>query len=83
MFSKQRHRVLISSPRLLLKMSVRLIRAENKRTQLCLQIELAEEKSQPLHSQKPPRLAQQMYVTKEKNRYSRSGVSKLFCQRAT
>ena len=63
------HRVLISSPRLL-KKSVRLIPAENKRRQLCLQIELAEEKSQSLHSQKSPRWTQQMYVTKEKNRYS-------------
>jgi len=31
---------------------LRLIRAKNKRTQLCLQIELAEEKSLSLHSQK-------------------------------
>jgi len=31
---------------------VRLIPAENKRTQLCLQTELDEEKSQSLHSQK-------------------------------
>ena len=38
----------------LLKNSVRLIPAENKRTQLCLQTELAEEKSQLLHSQKFP-----------------------------
>ena len=33
---------------------LRLIRAKNERTQLCLQIELAEEKSQPLHSEKSP-----------------------------
>jgi len=33
---------------------VRLIRAENKTTQLWLQVELAEEKSQSLHSQKSP-----------------------------
>jgi len=33
-----------------------------------LQTELAEEKS--LHSQKLPRWAQQIYVTKEKSRYS-------------
>ena len=52
----------------LLKRSVRLIRAENKRTQLCLQLELAEEKSQQLHAQKSPQWAQQMYVRKEKNR---------------
>jgi len=39
----------------LLKSSVRLIPAENKRTQLCLQKELTEEKSQSLHSEKPPR----------------------------
>jgi len=51
----------------LLKKSVRPIPAENKRTQLCLQTELAEDKS--LHSQKLPRWAQQIYVMKEKNRY--------------
>jgi len=50
----------------LLKKSVRPIPAENKRTQLCLQTELAEEKSQSLHSQKLPRWAQQIYLTKEK-----------------
>jgi len=49
---------------------VRLIRAEEKTTQMCLQIELAEEKSQSVHSQKSPRRAQQMYVTKEKSHYS-------------
>jgi len=54
----------------LLKRSVRLIPAENSRTQLCLQKELAEEKSQSLHSQKSPRWAQPMYVTKEKKFYS-------------
>ena len=54
----------------LIKKSVRPIPAENKRTQLCLQTELAEEKSQSLHSQKLLRWAQQIYVTKEKNRYS-------------
>jgi len=48
---------------------VRLIRAENKRTQLCLLIELAEEKSQSLHSQKPPNWAQEIYFRKEINRY--------------
>ena len=47
-----------------------LIQAENKRTQLCLQRELAEEKSQSLHSQKLRRWAQHMYVTeRKKNRY--------------
>jgi len=46
---------------------VRLIRAENKRMQLCLQIEFTEEKSPSLHSQKWP---QQIYIRKEKNRYS-------------
>jgi len=35
-----------------------------------LQTELAEEKSQSLHSQKSPRWAEQMYLTKEKNCYS-------------
>jgi len=35
-----------------------------------LQTELAEEKPQSLHSQKLPRGAQQVYVTKEKSRYS-------------
>jgi len=35
-----------------------------------LQTELAEEKSQPLHSQKSPRWAQQIYATKEKDRFS-------------
>jgi len=62
--------VLISSPLSPSQKSVRLIPAENKRTQLCLQTELAEEKPQSLHSQKIPRWAQQMYITKEKNRYS-------------
>jgi len=37
---------------------------------MCLQTELAEEKSQSLHSQKLPRWAQQIYATKEKSRYS-------------
>ena len=37
--------------------------------QLCLQIELAEEISQSLHSQKSPRWGEQMYFKKEKNRY--------------
>jgi len=54
----------------LLKKSVGPIPAENERTQQCLQTELAEEKSQSLHSQKLPLWAQQIYVTKEKNRYS-------------
>jgi len=58
-------------------MSVRQIRAESKRTQLCLQIELAEEKAQSLQSQKPSRLAQQMYVTK-KNRFSKR-YEKVLC----
>jgi len=40
--------------------SVRLIPAENERTQLCLLTELAEEKPQSLHSQKLPRWAQQI-----------------------
>jgi len=53
----------------ILKNSVRLIPAENKRTQLCFQTELAEEKSQSLHSQKSPQWAQQIYVTKEESRY--------------
>jgi len=44
----------------LLKRNVSLIRAENKRAQLYLQIELAEEKSQWLHSQKSRRCAQQI-----------------------
>jgi len=39
----------------LLKKSVRPIPGENKKTQLCLETELAEEKSQSLHSQKLPR----------------------------
>jgi len=42
----------------LLKKCVTLIRVENKRTQLCLQIESTEEKSQTLHSQKSPRWAE-------------------------
>jgi len=54
----------------LLKNSARLIPVENKRMQLCLQTELAQEKSQSLHSQKLPRWAQQIYVKKEKSRYS-------------
>ena len=37
--------------------------------QLCLQMELAEEKSQSLHSQKPPQWAEQVHFKKEKNRY--------------
>jgi len=47
----------------------RLIRTKNKITQLYLQIELAEEKSQSLHSQKSFLGTQQMFVTKEKNHY--------------
>jgi len=47
------------------KWILRLIRAKNKRTQLYLQIELAEEKSQSLHSQKSPLGTQRMYVSKE------------------
>jgi len=39
---RQSHRVLISSPLSLLKKSVRLIRAEKKITQLCLQTKIAE-----------------------------------------
>jgi len=38
--------------------------------QPCLQTELTEENSQSLHSQKLPRWAQQIHVTKEKSRYS-------------
>ena len=53
-------------------MSARLILAENKRTQLCLQIELAEEKAQSLHSQKSAQWAEQMHF-KKKNRYSQVG----------
>jgi len=49
-FSTQCHRVLISSHRLL-KKCVTLIPAENNRTQVCFQIELAEEKSRSIHSQ--------------------------------
>jgi len=64
----------------LLKKSVRPIPAENKRTQLCLQTELAEEKSQSLHSQKLPRWAQQTYVTKEK--IVTLNVIKKFCMQA-
>jgi len=45
---------------------VKLIRAEKKIKQLCLQTELAEKKSQSFHSQKLPRRIQQIYVTKEK-----------------
>ena len=44
--------------------------ADNKRKRLCLQTELAEEKSQSLHSQKLLQWAQQIYVKKEKSRYS-------------
>ena len=51
------------------KKIVRLIPSENKRTQLCLQIELAEEKSQSLHSQKSPQWAEKMYFKKKENRY--------------
>jgi len=68
-YSKQRHGVLISLP-LSLKKSVRLIWAENERTQLCLQIELGEEKSQSLHSQQSHRWAQEIYVTNEKILYT-------------
>ena len=64
----------------LLKKSVRLIAAENKRTQLCLQTELAEEKSQSLHLQKLSRWAQQIYVTKEK--VVTLDVIKKFCMQA-
>ena len=65
----------------LLTKSVRLIRAENKRTQLCLQIELAEEKSQSqsLHSQNPSQWKQQMPVMKKK---SLLWMLKKFCMKA-
>ena len=64
-------RTLISSPLSpSQKISVGLIPAENKRTQLCFQRELSLEKSQSLHSQTLPRWAQQIYATKEKIRYS-------------
>jgi len=62
----------------LLEKSVRLIRAENKRTQLCLQTELAEKKS--LLSQKLQRWAQQIYVTKEK--ILTPNAIKKFCMQA-
>jgi len=67
--SKQGHRVLISSP-----LSPSQTKCENnlsreQRTQVCLEIELVEEKPQACHSQKSLRLAQQIYVTKEKSRY--------------
>jgi len=45
------------------------MRVENKRSRLCLQIELAEEKSQSLYSQKSPQWAEQMHFKKEKFRY--------------
>jgi len=57
---------------------VSLIRADHKRTRLCLRVELADEKS--LRSQKPPRCAQQMSVTKEKYRHSE--CYKKFCMQA-
>ena len=41
-------------------------------------VELAEEKSQSLHSQKPPRWAQKMYVTKWKKRYSECNKKVLY-----
>ena len=50
---------------LLKKACVRPTRAENKKTQLCLQVELAEDKSQSLRSQKSPLWAERMYVTKK------------------
>jgi len=53
-----------------LKTSVRLIPAENKRTQLCLQTEVAEENSQSLHSHKLPQWAQQIYVRKKMSLFS-------------
>jgi len=45
-----------------------------------LQIELAEEKPQSLHSQQSPQWAEQMYVTKEKNCYPE--CHKKFCMQA-
>ena len=65
------------SVRLSLK-SVRLIRAENKRMQLCLQIELGEENSQLLYSQKSPRWAQWMFLTKVKDRYLKCSKNVLY-----
>jgi len=52
MFSKQNHRVLISSPLLPSQQKRDTNRSREQKTQLCLQIELAEEKSQSLHLQK-------------------------------
>jgi len=46
--------------------SLRQIRAENKRTQLCLEINLAEEKSQSLQSQNSPWWVQWKYARKER-----------------
>jgi len=64
------HCVLISSPLSPSRNECETNPSEHKRTQLCLQIELAEEKSRSLHSQKSPWWAQQMYFTKRKNRCS-------------
>jgi len=63
------------------KRVLRLIRAENKRTQLCLQIESAEEKSQSLHSQKSP-LGTQQNVRHKRKKIVTLNVTQNFCVQA-
>ena len=66
-FSTQRHRVLISSP---LSPSQKQCETNPSKEKECSRVckQLTEEKS--LHSQKLPQWAQQIYVGKEKSRYS-------------
>ena len=79
-FSTQCYLVLLSSPLSPSQKNVRLIRAENKRMQLCLQIELSEQKSQSLYLYKSLRWEQQIYVTNEKNRYSEYYYKNFVCR---
>jgi len=81
MFSKQNHRVLISSPLLPSQQKRDTNRSREQKTQLCLQIELAEEKSQSLHLQKSLWWAQQRYFTKEKT-VNLNGMKKNLCMQA-
>jgi len=65
----QCHRVLISSPPSPSEEDCEFNPSKEQRTQLCLRIELAEEKSQPLQSQMSPQRAEHLYFKKEKNRH--------------
>jgi len=55
------------------------IRAENNRTQLCLQTELAEEKSQSLQSQKSPR-GENKCISMKKKIVTSNGITTCVCR---